>query len=52
MLIEKEKDEVKLKSWSHFLFEQSVIAEGGKLDDPAGFIQNMNQALIDMVKQN
>ncbi len=52
VLIEKEKDEVKLKSWSHFLFEQSVIAEGGKLDDPAGFIQNMNQALIDMVKQN
>ena len=46
-LIQKEKDEEKLKSWSNYLFGQSIVAEGGKLDDPAAFIQNINQTLLD-----
>ena len=46
-LIQKEKDEEKLKSWSNYLFGQSIVAEGGKLDDPATFIQNINQTLLD-----
>ena len=46
-LIQKEKEEEKLKSWSNYLFGQSIVAEGGKLDDPAAFIQNINQTLLD-----
>ena len=46
-LIQKEKDEEKLKSWSNYLFGQSIVAEGGKLDDPAAFVQNINQTLLD-----
>ncbi len=46
-LIQEEKNEDKLKSWADYLFGQSIVAEGGKLDDPAAFIQNINQTLID-----
>ncbi len=46
-LIQKEKNEDKMKSWSNYLFGQSIVAEGGKLDDPAAFIQNINQTLLD-----
>ncbi|MGB0636594.1 MAG: molecular chaperone HtpG [Gammaproteobacteria bacterium] len=46
-LIQKEKNEDKMKSWCNYLFGQSIVAEGGKLDDPAAFIQNINQTLLD-----
>ena len=46
-LIQKEKNQDKMKSWSNYLFGQSIVAEGGKLDDPAAFIQNINQTLLD-----
>ncbi len=30
------------------LYEQAVLAEGGRLDDPAGFVQRVNQLLLDL----
>lgn len=33
--------------WTNLLFEQALIAEGGKLDDPAIFVQRLNKLLID-----
>ena len=29
------------------LFEQSVLAEGGRLEDPAAFVRRVNQFLVD-----
>lgn len=37
-----------LKNWSTLLFEQSILAEGGKLDDPAGFVKRMNDMVLEL----
>jgi len=34
--------------WSSMLFEQALLAEGGELEDPAGFVRRMNQVLLRM----
>ena len=41
-----ESDDDKVASWSEMLFEQSVLAEGGRLDDPAGFVQRVNDMFV------
>jgi molecular chaperone HtpG len=28
------------------LFEQSLLAEGGQLEDPAGFVKRVNQFML------
>lgn len=42
------KDEVRFEKWSTLLFEQSVLAEGGRLDDPAGFVKRMNDVVLEL----
>ncbi len=32
--------------WSSLLFDQATLADGGKLDDPAGFVRRMNALLL------
>ena len=32
--------------WSSLLFDQALLAEGGKLDDPSGFVKRMNDLLL------
>jgi len=32
--------------WSTLLFEQAVLAEGGQLEDPAGFVQRVNRLMM------
>ena len=34
--------------WAHILFDQAMLAEGGTLADPAGFVKRLNQMLLDM----
>jgi molecular chaperone HtpG len=34
------------KDWAELLFEQAVLAEGGQLEDPAGFVQRMNRLML------
>ena len=45
-------DEQKIEKWSTLLFEQSVLAEGGKLDDPAGFVKRMNEVVLELAGGN
>lgn len=41
-------DTNKFKDWAQFLFDQALLSEGGKLDDPAGFVHRLNGLLLDM----
>ncbi len=36
----------KFADWSLLLFEQSMLAEGGQLEDPAGFVKRMNGLVL------
>jgi molecular chaperone HtpG len=34
------------KDWATLLYEQAVLAEGGQLEDPAGFVQRVNRLML------
>jgi molecular chaperone HtpG len=34
------------EDWSHILFDQALLAEGGQLDDPASFVKRINELLF------
>ncbi|MCG5495830.1 molecular chaperone HtpG [Ectothiorhodospira variabilis] len=38
----EETDEARFKDWSSLLLDQAVLAEGGQLEDPAGFVKRLN----------
>ena len=40
-----ESDE-EFNDWAELLFEQAVLAEGGQLEDPAGFVQRVNRLML------
>lgn len=46
--MEKEKDEQRFADWSDILFDQAILAEGGQLEDPAGFVRKLNAMMLDM----
>jgi len=39
-------DEARFADWSHILFDQALLAEGGQLDDPAGFVKRLNTLML------
>ncbi len=41
-------EEAKFADWSHILFDQAMLAEGGSLADPAGFVKRLNEMLLGM----
>ncbi len=43
--LNKEADEGRFTDWSHLLFDQALLAEGGQLEDPASFVRRMNSLL-------
>jgi len=36
--------------WAHILFDQALLAEGGTLNDPSGFVKRLNVMLLGMTK--
>ena len=42
------QDEQQFGNWASLLFEQSILAEGGKLEDPAGFVKRMNDVVLEL----
>jgi molecular chaperone HtpG len=34
--------------WASVLFDQALLAEGGQLDDPAGFVRRINQFMLEL----
>ena len=45
-VINSVKGDEELKDWSTLLYEQSILSEGGKVGDPAGFVRKMNAMLM------
>jgi len=43
-----ESDGARFGDWSHILFDQALLAEGGQLDDPAGFVKRLNDLMLAM----
>ena len=41
-------EEAKFDDWSQILFDQAMLAEGGTLSDPAGFVKRLNEMLLGM----
>lgn len=39
------EDDASFKDWAEILFDQALIAEGGKPEDPAAFVRRINQRL-------
>ena len=41
-------EEAKFDDWAHILFDQATLAEGGALEDPAGYVKRLNEMLLGM----
>ena len=41
-----ETDDTRFADWSHILFDQATLAEGGQLDDPASFVKRLNELML------
>ena len=46
--LKDETDDDRFQDWSHVLFDQSMLAEGGHLADPASFVKRLNRLLLEM----
>ena len=47
--MERLKSEEKyFDDWAAVLFDQALLAEGGQLDDPAGFVKRVNHLMLEM----
>ena len=48
--LKAEKSKQKFSDWSEILFDQALLAEGGQLEDPAGFVAKLNQMLVSIAR--
>ncbi|MGE0557388.1 MAG: molecular chaperone HtpG [Burkholderiales bacterium] len=46
--LQAEADESRFGDLAAVLFDQSLLAEGGQLEDPAGFVKRLNQLMLAM----
>jgi len=45
-------EEQHFDDWAAVLFDQAMLAEGGQLDDPAGFVRRINQLMLELGGSN
>jgi len=48
--LKSETDDEQFSEWSHILFDQAYLAEGGRLEDPAGYVKRLNGLLLQLAK--
>ena len=51
-LLDKEPDDEKFANWSELLLDQAMLADGGQLEDGAGFVKRMNEMFLALHDQN
>ncbi len=50
--LDQEPDEDRFAELVGLLFDQASLAEGGTLNDPAGYVERMNRLLLDLLKED
>jgi len=45
-LLDQEQDEERFADWSRLLLDQALLADGGQLEDGAGFVKRMNELFL------
>ena len=48
--INDEQDEQRFVKWVDVLYQQALLSERGSLEDPAGFVNKMNELMLDLAK--
>ncbi len=48
--MENEQAEDRFEDWARILFDQAILAEGGQLEDPATFVNRLNQMINEIAK--
>ena len=48
----RETDADRFSDWSHVLFDQALLAEGGQLDDPAAFVKRLNGLMLGLAGES
>ena len=46
--LKNEEDEERFDEWTHILFDQALLSEGGQLSDPAMFVTRLNKLLLEL----
>ncbi len=46
--LEQEEDKNRYSELAELLYDQALLAEGGQLEDPAGFVHRLNRLMLDM----
>jgi molecular chaperone HtpG len=46
--LQEEADDDRFARWAHILLDQAMLSEGGQLEDPAGFVNRLNELLQEM----
>jgi molecular chaperone HtpG len=46
MIQRLKSEQTRFADWSHILFDQALLAEGGQLEDPASFVRRINELLF------
>jgi len=46
----EDADSARFADWSHIMFDQAMLAEGGSLSDPASFVKRLNEMLLATAK--
>ena len=41
-------EDARFADWANLLFDQALLAEGGQLDDPAGFVRRSNELMLSL----
>ena len=47
-LLDRESDEDRFADLAHLVFDQAALAEGGQLEDPAGYVDRLNKVLLQL----
>ena len=45
-----EADPDRCKDWASLIFDQALLSEGGRLEDPAAFVRRMNEVIVTLAQ--